>query len=357
MIARGTFSRRGLAVVLGLSWLAGFSAGAAPYELYVSNERSGDVSVIDGATQEVTRVLPAGKRPRGIHVSPDGHTLYVATSGSPRMGPGSDPERAGSLTADKSADGIAVIDLIGTTGVRHLVVGSDPEEFALSRDGRRVVVANEDIATASIWEIADGKFVAKASVTGEPEGVALHPLRDEVYVTCEEDGDVFVLHPMTGREIARIALGGRPRTIAFSPDGTLAYVPLETANSVAIVDTTTHQLVERVALTAPGLPMGSAISPDGRELYVTTGRANTVAVMDTVARTFIANIPVGGRPWGVALSPDGTYLYTANGATDDVSVIHVRTRKEVRRIKVNAGPWGIAVNPRPPRPLPPSGTP
>jgi hypothetical protein len=32
-------------------------------------------------------------------------------SGSPRMGPGADPEPAKNLSADKSADGIADIDL------------------------------------------------------------------------------------------------------------------------------------------------------------------------------------------------------------------------------------------------------
>ena len=42
------------------------------YRIYVTNERSGDLSVIDSTTHEVVSTVPLGKRPRGIHASPDG---------------------------------------------------------------------------------------------------------------------------------------------------------------------------------------------------------------------------------------------------------------------------------------------
>ena len=57
------------------------------YWVCVSNERSGNVTVIDAATDKVVATIPAGKRPRGIQASPDGKTLYVAVSGSPIIGP------------------------------------------------------------------------------------------------------------------------------------------------------------------------------------------------------------------------------------------------------------------------------
>src|SRR5580704_17808922 len=63
------------------------SLAAAGYQVYVSNEKSGDITVIDGSTLKVTGTIPVGKRPRGIHVSPDGKTLYVALSGTPIEGP------------------------------------------------------------------------------------------------------------------------------------------------------------------------------------------------------------------------------------------------------------------------------
>ncbi len=37
------------------------------YRIYVTNEISGDLSVIDSTTMEVVSTIPLGKRPRGIH--------------------------------------------------------------------------------------------------------------------------------------------------------------------------------------------------------------------------------------------------------------------------------------------------
>src|SRR2546422_9797767 len=70
-------------------------APPAPPKLrvYVTNEASGDLTVIDASTQAVIATAPLGKRPRGIKASPDGRTLYVALSGSPSAPPGTDESK------------------------------------------------------------------------------------------------------------------------------------------------------------------------------------------------------------------------------------------------------------------------
>src|SRR4051812_42200108 len=99
------------------------AAPAPPVRIYVSNERSGDVSVIDPATNRVVATIPVGKRPRGIRVSKDGKTVYVALSGSPIGGPGVKDEDL--PPADKKADGIAVVDVATGKFVKKLNSGSD----------------------------------------------------------------------------------------------------------------------------------------------------------------------------------------------------------------------------------------
>src|ERR1700693_6585581 len=69
------------------------SAASRHYDVYVSNERSGDVTVIDGATDAVVATFPVGKRPRGIHATPGGTRIFVTLTGSPRMAPGVGAER------------------------------------------------------------------------------------------------------------------------------------------------------------------------------------------------------------------------------------------------------------------------
>jgi YVTN family beta-propeller protein len=336
-----------LSLVVAVSPWSGPAARAVEqpgdFYVYVSNERSGEVSVIDGVSDLVVRTVAAGQRPRGIHCSPDGSRIYVALTGSPRVGPGADRERADTPRPDKAADGVGVIDARTFEVQPKLQAGSDPEQFAVNRDGTRLFMANEDVGTASIMELPSGKKLAEVKVAEEPEGVAINPVTGRVYVTCETEGLVYSFDPSGKGPVNHFKVGGRPRSAAFLPDGSRAYIPSETDALVSVVDTARDEVIATIPFPATARPMGTTMSRDGRELYVSTGRGNTVAVIETATNTIAATIPVGGRVWGVALNPDGTKLYTANGTTNDVSVIDVKSRREIKRINVGEGPWGVAV--------------
>src|ERR1700712_1616523 len=154
--------------------------------LYVTNESSGDLSVIDLATLTPITTIPLGKRPRGIAASPDGNYLYVALSGSPNAGPGVDESKL--PPPDRSADGIGVVDLQQGKLLKVLPSGNDPEQLAVSADGARVFVANEDSGKVSVVDVNGGQIVETFKVGDEPEGVTVEPKSGRVWVTSEEDG-------------------------------------------------------------------------------------------------------------------------------------------------------------------------
>jgi YVTN family beta-propeller protein len=333
------------------------AGGPSPYHIYVSNERSGDVTVIDGDTQSVVATVRVGKRPRGIHAGADGQLLYVALSGSPITGPPPLDARGNPIAkkgdddedeADHSADGIGVVDLHRLTFVKKLPAGSDPEEFAVSRDGRQLYVSNEDVATLSVVDVGDGRVAAIVRVKPEPEGVALSPDGSRVYVTCETGGEVIVIDASRNRRVAEIPVGGRPRTVAFLPDGSRCFIPSETTGIVQVFETRGFTRLKTIALPPGSRPMGAVMDARRNRLYISTGRAGTVCLVDPTAGTLIKAIAVGKRPWGLGMSPDGRRLYVANGPSDDVSVIDLDAEKEVGRLKAGAGPWGIAIVEGPP---------
>src|SRR6266478_7678834 len=264
-------------------------AESPSYFVFVSSERSGDVTVIDGTTDAVVASFAVGKRPRGIHAAPDGTRVFVTLSGSPRMAPGVDENRA---PADKTADGLGVINPVARKLIDRWHVGSDPEQFAISKDGKFAFIANEDDASASIVDLGSGQSRGKIKVSEEPEGVGVNPRNGEVYVTCEDKGDVFAIDPDAQRVIAKIETGGRPRSVTFLPDGSRAYVACENGGYVAVIDAQSHKLLSKIQLPTGSLPMGTAISNDGKELYVSTGRANAVAVIDTEKNKVATTIPV-----------------------------------------------------------------
>src|SRR3989442_7093836 len=146
---------------------------APALRVYVTNETSGDLTVIDAGTQTVVATAPLGKRPRGIQVSPDRKSLYVALSGSPPAPPGVDEKTL--PPPDRSADGIGEID-VATNAVKRIIhAGNDPEQLAVSADGTRLYVANEDASQVSVVDVASGAIVAAGQIGDEPEGGTIRP--------------------------------------------------------------------------------------------------------------------------------------------------------------------------------------
>ncbi|HXU60764.1 MAG TPA: hypothetical protein VN962_03625, partial [Polyangia bacterium] len=186
--------------------LAG-AAGAAPPArtglVYVSAEDSGEILAVDPAKGEVAARIPVGKRPRGIKLSPDGKLLYVALSGSPRGGPGVDESKL--PPADRSADGIGVVDVAAHKLLRTLPSGQDPESFDLSRDGKTLYVSNEETAEMSVVDLRAGKVVHHVAIGHEPEGVRLRPDGKIAYVTAETDNLVFAVDTKKLTVVGQIA--------------------------------------------------------------------------------------------------------------------------------------------------------
>jgi len=354
-----------LAALCGIALVAGAAAtvptianaGEPPaYEIFVSNEKSGDITVISSKDFKVVATIPAGKRPRGVHASPDGRTAYVALSGTPIEAPPkldakgnpilrkheqSDDDE--DLPADKSADGIGVIDVAARKLVGRINAGSDPEEFALSKDGRYLYVSNEDVRTASVINIRTAKVEHIIPVGQEPEGAATSPDGSRFYITCEAGGDVYAIDTASYRVVGHFKVPVRPRSVAFLLGGALAVIPSESTGQLNVVDTDEFKVLKVVDLPAGSRPMSVKVSPDGKRIYVSDGRAGTISVLDAHTRTLINSIRVGQRPWGIVLSPDGKYLFSANGPSNDVSVVDLTLNKEIARVHAGERPWGVTV--------------
>src|SRR5436190_2401637 len=139
-----------IALAFGLGSWPGKLGAAEDYQVWITNEKSGDITVISGSDHKAVATFPVGKRPRGIRSSPDGSLVYVALSGTPISAPpqldakgnpilnkGKDDDDDDDKKADKSADGIGVVDVKQRKVLRKIKVGSDPEQLSLSNDGTR----------------------------------------------------------------------------------------------------------------------------------------------------------------------------------------------------------------------------
>jgi len=142
-----TFSRPFLlatAFVGASLWLTLSAHGQtnAGYQIFVSNEKSATSRSSAAATSRWRRTIPVGKRPRGIHASPDGKTVYVAVSGTPiepppKLDANGNPifekkhdDDDDAAKSDKTADGIGLVDTVERKFLRKIPAGSDRSSSA-----------------------------------------------------------------------------------------------------------------------------------------------------------------------------------------------------------------------------------
>ena len=333
-------------VVLSI-WVALAPAAHAAGRAYVSNEDGESVSVIDTGTNQVIATIAVGKRPRGLKLNADGSLLYVAVSGLPKCPPTVPDAECAKLQRDLQADGIARIDTATLKVTRVLKSGSDPEQFDLSRDGRRLYVSNEDSAQATVLDTGTGSIIATIALGHEPEGVRVAPNGKWIIVTSETDNALSLIDAQTLRVLKTIPVGVRPRDLAFTPDSHVAYVSGEGDASLTRVPIPAGAPATRaLQLGKTARPMGVVFDAAHQRVYMTTGRGGTVAViaLQGGVEKLVTEIPVGARPWGIALSSDGQRLYTANGSSNDVTVVDTSSLRVLKKIPVGQGPWGVVLS-------------
>lgn len=328
----------GAAVLLFASFAA--HAGRA----YVSNEDGHTVTVIDTAKNTVVTTIPVGKRPRGIQLSHDGKTLYVALSGLPKCPPSVPDEECAKLGRDVKADGVAAVDTTTMKVVKVFEAGSDPEQFDLAADGR-LYVANEDAATATVLDTKTGKIISRIPVGKEPEGVRVSPDGKYTLVTNESDNSISIIDTKTLKEVKHVIVGKRPRDAAFTPDSKAAYVTGEFDSALYRIRVPEGEPVERILqLGTSERPMAVKLDTKRNRLYASTGRGGKIVVLDVSGTPKqVGAVKVGSRPWGFALTADGKFLYTANGPSNDVSVVDTATLKVIKTIPAGGSPWGVAI--------------
>jgi len=166
-------------------------------QIFTANMGSDSITVFERAAGPAgwnVTLVPVGKGPEGIDISPDGKELWAAHS----------------------------------------------------RDGRVSVI---DIATRKVTETLDAQTKRSNRLKITPDGKL-------VLISDLEGGELVVFDRVNRKEVKRMQLGRSPEGILIEPDGSRAYVAVAGDNNVAILDLKTLRLTARIS-TGPG-PDGMA---------------------------------------------------------------------------------------------------
>jgi YVTN family beta-propeller protein len=126
-------------------------------------------------------------------------------------------------------------------------VGKGPEGIDLSPDGREVWSAHSRDGGVSIIDVATKKVVQTIDVgTKRSNRIKITPDAKFALVSDLEAGELVVLDAPARKVIKRLALGKSPEGILIPPAGGVAYVAVNGDNFIAVVDLKTWQVTKKI---------------------------------------------------------------------------------------------------------------
>jgi len=272
----------------------------------------------------VTGTIRVGNEPEGVVVSPDGRTLYVA---------------------NQSSHILSVVD-VATHRVSSVRLRNTPRFVTTSRDGKLVFVSMyENDFSGSGVAVVDAKThkVVRNLRTGtQPYALSIGP-DGKLWVPIHSSGLVEIYDPGTMSPDGTVATPHNPHAVGFSSDLMRAFTPDHESNKVSAIDMQTGKVIR--SMTVAEAPHSLAVSPDGRRVLVASFGADSAQLIDAATLRVSSPVKVGRQPQSTAYAADGGHGYIVDEGSDSVSVLDGRTGKVTATVKVGHSPRFVAVSP------------
>jgi YVTN family beta-propeller protein len=317
-------------------------------ELWVADNGADTLTVIDTASAEVTATIKVGTLPHSLVITGDGSRVYVLVE---------DTEFENG--APHSA-GVAIVDAIRKSVIRHIRVPGRTDELVLTHDDRLLYMTR----------VYNGVF-AFDTQTGElrqvisqtcPIGIALSKDDSRMYVNYQCFGpggwtahDAFAAYELPSyKQIAvKTGLANVGGQVVLSPDGsallTLGFdscsrpdydhsgCPSVPSSVVNLLRTSDLGLIKSFGFTLEDSEGRISLSPRG-EFFI--GGGNYLKVVDSQNPESIKRISIASTG-DVAFSPDGNIAY-ATAADKNVVDVLVRGKPSVPDLQNEASALTIS---------------
>jgi YVTN family beta-propeller protein len=342
--------------------------------IYVTNEGSNNVSVINRQSGKVVATIMVGRKPRGIATSlgRERPKVYVANSGS---------------------NSISVIDPTTNKVENEIPIrfGREPEGIAVARissEKEFIFVTNYGSNTVSIVDASTQQEIEKINVGNGPVAAAVDPpveslsgtsflslkdinnLRDyregylNVYVVNKNSKDVSVLiiDIVEGRckEVINVPVEWSPLALSVDYQRGKVYVANYDFDNLSVIDI--PQLIKGnltgavSAITSVGTSVtGINADPAFDRIYLLKEVPGEIMIIRPPSAGFgalrqtmvpaVGTVTVGNSPRALISDPEGRKLYVVNRGSDTVSVIDKTTKREEQVIPVGKRPYGLAMFP------------
>lgn len=322
------------------------------YRVFVCNQGSDIVSVVDGDSWVVSRIANVDFNPTidAPHmVKESGQYFYVTLIS------------ANKFLKIRKSDNIIVGETNGIERAGMIQINSQGTVAYVSRSSTSPGIYNSVFAVA-----LDNMNILKEislPVTGVPHAIALTPDNKKLYVANLTKDRISIVDTETNEFVDDIVLpnGTEPMEAMISPDGKYLYISGMGTHQLIVIDTQTEQVITSVEVNH--MPMHIAVSTDGNKIYVATMMMSTVDVVEkngnTWSRTGRISHPGFNMLHGCDLSPHDDYLFVSSrnldglykpkikisgeGNNGTLGIINTQTLEVVKIIDLKEFPSGLVV--------------
>ncbi|WP_244325378.1 YncE family protein [Dolosigranulum pigrum] len=191
-------------------------------------------------------------------------------------------------------------------------VGRVPKYVALSPDQSKLLVSNWCDNSLSVIDTKTTKEIMQIPLNTFPRGIVVLPDNETAYVTAMYAHEVYRVNLSTGEHEVAFATGdySKPRHLVLSPDGKTVYLTLSAANELWSFDAASGEILQK---TATGLePRTMEISEDGTALYVVNYDEATMSKFDANSLEEIQHVDTHASPIGVTYDQTTDTVWVAN---------------------------------------------
>lgn len=322
-----------------------------PQYLYVTNQGSASISIIDASSQSVVETVDlqdlgfsANANPHHAVAEPDGSYWYVTLISENRvlkfnrqnelvgqaelevpgllaLHPQNDQLFVGrSMSAVNPPQSFGIIDRTDMTVLDEIdLFFSRPHALTTTHDGQWTFVGS--LSENQILSMnLDDEENSLTTVQGNPHAFvqfAVHPEQPIMVATGQISGQLLVFNiedPINPTLTDVIDTDAMPWHPVFSPDGKYVYFANKQDHSVSVINMETRTLEKTITGEGLAQPHGAALSHDGKYLFITNNNRDrtynpdessannlpgTVVVINTETRSIEKIITVGIYPTGI----------------------------------------------------------
>src|SRR3990172_6483905 len=274
--------------------------------LYVINQGSNDVTVIDGDTNSVITTIPVGTSPSGAEFVGSVNRLYVLNQGS---------------------SNISVIDTTTNTIIQTISGVATPIGQEFNPKSKLLYVGNGIANTVTVIDILTNTVLGAIPVVGiNPTAMELNQVTEKLYVSNFGSNSISVINIklLTATThtviLPTIPIPGGVGHVGIDESTNTLYVPAFSSDKVHVIDASTNTIT--ASITVGDSPRRAIFNADTKQVLVTSFDTNTLSVIAASTNSVVAIVSVD-NPFGMNLNKVTNLIYVTNQFSNTLTVVNL----------------------------------